>query len=437
MAARDDKAMVGLLRRGLSGREASAANCPGPDLLAAYYDRSLDAAEVARWETHFAACAHCRAQLAALARAEGPEAPATRPAWLGGWRWLAPAAAALAVVVILVVVRFSPRFAHKEVAQSAQTATAPATQSPPSQPLVAQNAAAPPPEPAPRQPIPPRKEAHPPRAAGTAGAVPADTAAAPGIAGGIVAGKKAVSTLAQNAVQAEKANPEQETETRPTTEARPQTESENNPVVGGAAAPPVRVLVAPGAAVPTVTAAAPSVPAEQPENASRRGRFAAGAREGAGRGVGASLKTVEAGPAQVIIPTPNVAVVWRIAPEGAIERSTDAGKTWKVQWMNLPGVARDSMVGVSGGRGRIGPALGSGQQLTAGSAASTKVCWIVGRAGAILRTTDGKHWRKIPAPATANLVSVDARNKRSATVTTADGRIFSTEDGGRTWQPNP
>jgi photosystem II stability/assembly factor-like uncharacterized protein len=71
--------------------------------------------------------------------------------------------------------------------------------------------------------------------------------------------------------------------------------------------------------------------------------------------------------------------------------------------------------------------------LTAGAAPSSNVCWLVGRSGAILLTTDGRAWRRITFIETADLTAVTSPDARTATVTTADGRQFGTTDGGRTW----
>ena len=73
-------------------------------------------------------------------------------------------------------------------------------------------------------------------------------------------------------------------------------------------------------------------------------------------------------------------------------------------------------------------------KLVAGSAPSVKVCWVVGNKGTIYRTTDGTIWRKIPAPAQADLTAVDAKDASSATVTLKDGKKFSTSNGGKTWR---
>jgi hypothetical protein len=113
MASRNrDPSAAGLLRQSLAhpaGPQGAEANCPAPDILAAYCERSLDAAETARCDLHFSQCARCREQLAALARAD--EFAATREktpqpkagwVWLFDWRWLASAAAVLAIVIVWV-----------------------------------------------------------------------------------------------------------------------------------------------------------------------------------------------------------------------------------------------------------------------------------------------------------------------------------------------
>ena len=109
------------------------------------------------------------------------------------------------------------------------------------------------------------------------------------------------------------------------------------------------------------------------------------------------------------INAPARAVVWRISPSGAIEHSRDAGATWIVQ-LGDPGAV-----------------------LTAGSAPSDVVCWLVGRAGAVFRTSDGTTWARLPAPGPDDLVQIEAEDAQTATVTTAGGVSFRTVDGGQIW----
>jgi photosystem II stability/assembly factor-like uncharacterized protein len=63
------------------------------------------------------------------------------------------------------------------------------------------------------------------------------------------------------------------------------------------------------------------------------------------------------------------------------------------------------------------------------------VCWLVGRAGTVLLSTDGATWQLRPFPEGADLVAVRATDANNASVTTVDGRRFSTADGGLTWAP--
>ncbi len=92
-----------------------------------------------------------------------------------------------------------------------------------------------------------------------------------------------------------------------------------------------------------------------------------------------------------------------------MQRSPDAGATWSNQYTAPSGVF-----------------------LTAGTAPSATVCWLVGRAGAIVVSTDGV-WQRVTFPDAVDLASVVAPDARTATVTTVDGRRFATADGGRTW----
>ncbi len=102
-----------LLARGLNrGLRPPRHDCAEPATIAAYYARSLSAAETIRWEEHFATCADCQEQLAALVRIEDTEERATRPratAWLRNWRLTVPiGAAGLAAVAALLVIMLRP-----------------------------------------------------------------------------------------------------------------------------------------------------------------------------------------------------------------------------------------------------------------------------------------------------------------------------------------
>jgi photosystem II stability/assembly factor-like uncharacterized protein len=75
--------------------------------------------------------------------------------------------------------------------------------------------------------------------------------------------------------------------------------------------------------------------------------------------------------------------------------------------------------------------------LLTGSAASESVCWLVGRAGAILLTTDGgAHWKLLSSPLKEDLGGIRATDALHATIWNTRGiKYFATSDGGLTWQP--
>lgn len=152
------------------------------------------------------------------------------------------------------------------------------------------------------------------------------------------------------------------------------------------------------AAPPVAAAASPAAPTPRAEAHDERLQSAA-------RGVAIPLTIV----------SPDPSVRWRIVAR-SIEQSTDGGRTW------------------------IAQPTGTDSDLLAGASPAPGVCWIVGRSGLVLLSTDGQTWRRLDFPApTADVVSVTASDRATATVTTADGRTYRTADSGRTWtvQENP
>jgi hypothetical protein len=137
---------------------------------------------------------------------------------------------------------------------------------------------------------------------------------------------------------------------------------------------------------------------------------AAFADKGVGAVVGGVARSVDraAESAATEIMSPDPAVRWRIV--GArLQRSTNGGVLWEAATTGITAA------------------------LTAGAAPSASVCWVVGRGGVVLLSTDSRSWRRVPFPEATDLSAVRASDARTASVSTADGRTFSTTDGGVTW----
>ena len=127
-------------------------------------------------------------------------------------------------------------------------------------------------------------------------------------------------------------------------------------------------------------------------------------------GAAAAMRAANAVVQDIVSPDP--AIRWRIAGT-VLQHSTNGGTTWDAV---QTGVAAE---------------------LTMGTAPATTVCWLVGRGGVVLLTTDGRTWRRVPFPEMTDLSvvrTVDAGG-RVASVSTADGRTFVTTDAGASWAP--
>jgi hypothetical protein len=132
-----------------------------------------------------------------------------------------------------------------------------------------------------------------------------------------------------------------------------------------------------------------------------------------GAGVGGAatmLRSRAAVPPTVVVASPDLSVRWRVGPGGSIERTLDAGRTWQAQASNVK------------------------EDLLAGSAPSETVCWVVGRAGTILRSTDGEQWENVSSPAAVDWIGVRAEDALRATVVSVYRQRYATTDGGKTWR---
>lgn len=172
----------------------------------------------------------------------------------------------------------------------------------------------------------------------------------------------------------------------------------------------VQVFKAPPLAAPAdARPAAPATRDRAAENAAAAAREAASPAAAAPPAATAGFARMRAEIAPVEVASPDPASRWR-AGTGTIERSEDGGATWATV-RNEPG-----------------------EIITAAVASSPTVAWFVGRRGLVLLTTDGTTFARLPFPEEVDLVAVSATDTGSATVTTADGRTFQTQDGGGSWR---
>ena len=116
---------------------------------------------------------------------------------------------------------------------------------------------------------------------------------------------------------------------------------------------------------------------------------------------------------ETVIVSSNPATRFRLLPGGGVQRSADAGATWRTE------------------------VTGATETLTAGSSPSPSVCWLIGPSGAVFLSTDGRTWRRLAVPEAEDLRAVTATDNENATVTTVSGHTFVTTDAGQTWSRTP
>jgi hypothetical protein len=400
MSARQDDKSFQRMMQGAAGSSARPpADCPEPEILAAYCEQSLEAAEQARWEEHFSNCLRCQLQLAALVRSAPapaetfPGVASDKPeekswlAWLTqwhyAWRWLVPVGALAVVLALWVSVRQPSPSMDRLVALKKEVAVARAT----------------PPNPA----------------AANTEELKSSARNAPALPPPSVSKKSAVASAhtkghIKGPFLEKKVEPFSATPARPSVAVAPAVieEKGNKPAASDqlaiAEAAPKSAEAQPS---PESTPLRVLSNAPQPRAKVTGGNLVA---QGAinGRSGLALMATDQSN--WVLVPVAGTKTLWRIGPAGAIERSIDLGLTWQGQFA-------DEKV-----------------SLLAGWAPSGQVCWVVGRRGTVLRTTDGQHWEKVTSPAAVDLISVTAKNAQKATVTAADQRKFKTTDGGQSWE---
>lgn len=359
--------------------------CPAAGDLAAFLEGGLSGSERDAIERHATACDRCQQTLAIIGSSLPPTAadsPAWR-AWLTVERlgWLVPAAAATAVVLYIAV---TPVIAPRQTSKRARTGISLATtaQKSTAAPDVVSNQPAPPPPPAAPQ--------------SSAATAPRSTTAPPAASKpGRIRQAPASEIAAADADSL-----------RALSGGRGRAPS-HEPRVAQAAPSKTEIVASALPALPP--AAAPAMPQAQFQLAP------AGAtvdqvqqqRKVAEAATDAPPRPIALTPAIVV--APGTAVRWRLDSGGRISRSHDSGVTWELLAYRAP------------------------SDIFALSAPTPTTCWLAGRAGLVVLTLDGERWERRPFPEAVDLIAIEARDGRHATVTARDGRRFATEDGGATW----
>jgi hypothetical protein len=432
-----------------AGLGLQADNCPDAETLAAYHERSLLPAEMNSWKEHIVGCAHCQMVLAELEatdniplhHAETAEAQAMneqKPAavihpWPAAdaapsrktrmvrstrrrWRWLVPAGAIAAGLLVWISLHENqqPRFPSFEEAKVAKK------QQPPSPPTSTVS----------RTPTARLTQPTPPAAAdeitASNGAIGSEslkqreraqistklTAPTPSVDKEKGARKDDLrdSSLPLNGrtnqadLDAKIAAGRTQQNVEVQAQSAPVSNYQFNAKVPGPA--PLSQAQAQAPARKKSEANAPAAPSASAGVAGGVAEVTTSNR------IGAASETV------MVVTDPHLIYAsgsnsqWRTGPSGLIEFSSNGGSSWSRQ--------------------RSGVLV----ELLTGSAPSDKICWIVGRVGAILLTTDGgATWKLISSPLKEDLGGVQATDALHATIwNVRNTKSFETSDSGRTWK---
>ena len=273
---REQKTIDALIARGVADAPAGS-DCPAPDVLAAFQERTLETDETARWLHHIADCRRCQALLATIGRAEsdaGAEHATRDSAAFPWWRShvLAPLAAFSIVVLAVWVVDPWPMLDTSVAVEDHQNPT----------PAQGEQASA--------------------------------------------ATEFAQATRVQQTTAPTVAVPEPAADLVTRTAATPL--RERAPVPRASPAPPSPLAAsATPASVPPPAATGDAV--GRPESLTAVQRSAV-ARDAAPRLEPARFAAI-ARPDALLIVAPDPATRWRVAPGGSVERSDNRGATWRFQ----------------------------------------------------------------------------------------------------------
>jgi hypothetical protein len=173
---------------------------------------------------------------------------------------------------------------------------------------------------------------------------------------------------------------------------------------------PVTLAVGTESEVVDVTAAALAVesstasvggPQQMAQFSMQKATAARAKRQEVGGGVGSGAGTLT--------------LSWTLSPKGAVQRSSDSGKTWQpVSVADAAGFRALSAVGAN--------------------------IWVGGKAGALYHSADsGQTWVRVEPAAEGkkldqDIVSLDFADRLVGTISTATGEVWTTSDGGQSWK---
>lgn len=104
-------------------------------------------------------------------------------------------------------------------------------------------------------------------------------------------------------------------------------------------------------------------------------------------------------------------VDWALSPAGEVRRSIDAGKTWQI----VP--------------------VGETSRFLAVAAVHDDV-WVGGNSGTLYHSGDaGQSWTKLTPVSADDITHIQFSDPQNGLLNTANGEVWSTSDGGRSWHP--
>jgi hypothetical protein len=373
-----DRLLVNALHRPTTPDDA----CPDADAIGAYALGELGADDRAPIERHISNCRRCAAHVAQLvgldeAAPTPARTAAARRSWLR-WTWAVPAVVAVVVAAVWVA---QPPLPSPAVRNAARVETGAPSMAPEVPPPVADTR----PAETDRLQPPPARMSKP--VAGRS--VPSAAAAPPPASAAPIEERQERSSL------------EDKIDSRATGKVA----SQAMPV-----SPPPSP--APRAAEPEAARADAAGGREDAPGEKRRAAPASAKETIAPAGAVAGFAGDTAARAPIEVHSPVPAVSWRIV-SGTIERTTDGGTTWRDD--GAPAIAN----------------------LRYGTAISEDVCWLATSTGTVLRRAADGTWTVTQVPGRPAVRAIEAGSALEATVTSVDGRVFATSDGGATWRETP